>query len=252
MFLLRDRRDGTMKRMLDAFASDAERVTIRSGDRDLSSVYVPAGEGAPAFLLCQGIGERVEYWSGVQELLKLMGVSSLTFDYSGYGASSGRVSVAHCEQDAMAAYQELVDRGHQTIFLLGFSLGSGVALAVAPSLKIDGVILCEGYTTLREAAKAMGFPRWTTVAMPDVWQNIHRVKEQSAPVLVAHSDSDRLFPLTMAKRVCEACAENSELIVIPGLSHDAPVFAPTESYWRPIVEWARRHSFQENRPAGSG
>lgn len=242
MFVLRDHLDGTTERMLAAFQPDAERVMIRSGGRLLSSVYHSAGESAPAFLLCHGIGERVEYWRGVQEMLKVMGISSLVFNYSGYGLSSGSVSVVHCEEDAIAAYQLLVDRGHGSIFLLGFSLGTGVALAVAPQLDVDGVILCEGYASLREAAKAMGFPRWTTLAMPDVWRNIDRVQQQRCPVLVVHSDEDRLFPLTMARRVCEACGEGGELIVATGLSHDAPIYAPTESYWRPVVEWARRNA----------
>jgi alpha/beta superfamily hydrolase len=208
IFFRRDRLDGTMKRLLDAFSFDAERLTIRSGGRDLSAVYVRADAGAPVFLICHGIGERVEYWGGVQELLKTMGVSSLVFNYSGCGASSGRMSLAHCEEDALAACGELVHRRHQSIFLLGFSLGSGVVLAAAPQLKADGVILCEGYSTLREAATAMGFPRWTTCVMPNAWQNVHQVKQ----------------------------------LKIPGLSHDAPIFAPSEKYWRPIVEWARRNS----------
>jgi hypothetical protein len=245
IFYRRDLLDGTMKRLLDAFAWDAERLVIRSGGRELSAVYVLAGTGAPAFLICHGIGERVEYWSGVQQMLKTMGISSLVFNYSGYGASSGKVSVAHCEEDAVAAYGKLAGRGHcGSIFLLGFSMGSGVVLAVAPQLDVDGVILCEGYATLREAAVAIGFPRWSTCMMPDVWQNINQVAKLQAPVLVVHSDEDRLFPLTMAERVCKACGENGELIMVPGLSHDAPVYAPTKAYWQPVVEWAKRHSRQ--------
>jgi hypothetical protein len=242
VFLRRDRENGEMQRLLDAFAFDQERLTIQSGSRDLSAVYVRASDDAPAFLICHGIGEQVEYWSGVQELLRAMDVSSLVFNYSGYGASSGRVSVAHCEEDAIAAYRELTDRGHRSIFLLGFSLGSGVVLAVAPQLKIDGVILCQGYSTLREAALAMGFRRWMTHAMPDVWHNLRQLNEIKTPVLVIHSDGDQLFPVAMAKRVHEACGESGELIIVSGFAHDGPVYFPTEAYWRPVVEWAERVS----------
>jgi len=242
VFLQRDRRSGSMKRLLDAFAFDRQRVMIQSGGRELSGVYVRAGDDSPVFLICHGIGEQVEYWSGVQELLKTMDVSSLVFNYSGYGASTGRVSVAHCEEDAIAAYRVLKDRGHRSVFLLGFSLGSGVVLAVAPQLKVDGVILCQGYSTLREAALAMGFRRWMTYAMPDVWHNLRQVNGTTTPVLVVHSDGDRLFPVAMAQRVHGACGENGELIIIPGFAHDGPVYVPTEAYWRPVVEWAERVS----------
>jgi hypothetical protein len=138
-----------MGEILGAFSCDSGRLVISSGGRELSAVYVEAEGKAPTFLICHGIGEWVEYWGGVQLLLQTLGVSSLVFNYSGYGASSGHVSSAHCEEDAMAAYRELVARGCQSIFLVGFSLGSGVVSAVASKLRVDGVILCEGYSTLR-------------------------------------------------------------------------------------------------------
>jgi uncharacterized protein len=112
VFLRRDRQNGEMQRLLDAFAFEQTRLTIRSGSRDLSAVYVRASDDAPLFLICHGIGEQVEYWSGVQKLLKTMGTSSLVFNYSGYGASTGPVSAAHCEEDAIADYRKLAtDRG---------------------------------------------------------------------------------------------------------------------------------------------
>jgi alpha-beta hydrolase superfamily lysophospholipase len=240
MLFWRDRRDGSMGRILGAFSCDSGRLRIASGGRELSAVYVEAEGDAPVFLICHGIGERVEYWGGVQCLLKTMGVSSLVFNYSGYGRSTGTVSAAHCEEDAVEAYRELVGRGCRSIFLVGFSLGSGVVSAVASQLKIDGVILCEGYSTLREAAVAFGVPRWMASVVPKIWETVDRVRELEVPVLVMHSDEDLLFALTMAKRVAEACGRRGELIVVHGLSHDSPIFAPAESYWGPVVDWAKR------------
>jgi pimeloyl-ACP methyl ester carboxylesterase len=184
----------------------------------------------------------VEYWGKVQGLLKEMGVSSLVFNYSGYGTSSGFISAARCEEDAVAAYRELVDRGHQSIVLLGFSLGSGVGCAVASRINVDGLVLCEGFSSFREAGSAMGFPRWLTRAVPDVWDTVHRVCELKMAVLVVHSDTDDLLPFSMAERVVEACGVRGQLIVVNGLSHNAPIFAPTATYWQPIAEWVKQRS----------
>jgi pimeloyl-ACP methyl ester carboxylesterase len=226
--------------MLDRFAFAKERVVISSGWRKLSAVYVEAGKDAPAVLICHGIGELVEYWSDVQELLKGMGVSSLVFNYSGYGESTGRVSVANCEEDALAAYRELAGRGHRSIILLGFSMGTGVGCAVASRMNLDGLVLCEGFSSLREAGVAMGFPRWMTHGVPDVWNTVRCVGELKLPVLVVHSDEDGLFPLSMAGRVAEACGEHGELRVIRGVSHNVPIFAPTGEYWQPVADWVKR------------
>jgi alpha-beta hydrolase superfamily lysophospholipase len=250
----RDRHSGKMKRILDAFSFGEQRLVLESGGRRLSAVYVSAGNDAPAVLICHGIGEVVEYWGRVQEAFQEMGVSSLVFNYSGYGASSGTITVAHCEEDAIAAYRALVDRGHRSILLLGFSLGSGISCAAASRVDVDGLILCEGFSTFREGAMAIGCPQWLTHTVPNVWNTVGRVCDLRVPVLVVHSDADELFPLTMAKRVAEACGTQGELIVVNGLSHDAPIYTATPIYWRPIADWVKRRSAEvgkEESPVAS-
>ena len=236
-----------MGQVLGAFSLDQDRLIIPSGGRRLSAVYVSAGEDTPAVLICHGIGELVEYWGRVQGLLSDMGISSLVFNYSGFGASSGTVSATNCEEDAMAAYKELVDRGCQSIVLLGFSLGTGIGCAVASRIDLDGLVLCEGFSSFREAGSAMGFPRWLTRMVPNVWDTVDRVGALEIPVLVVHSDKDDLLPLSMAERVVEACGTRGQLIVINGFLHNAPIFAPTEMYWRPIAEWVKQRSSEAIR-----
>jgi len=240
----RDRRNGKMKRILDAFSFAEQKLVLESGGRRLSAVYVSAGNDAPAVLICHGIGEVVEYWGRVQQAFQKMGVSSLVFNYSGYGASTGVVSAAHCEKDVIAAYRALVDRGHRSIVLLGFSLGTGISCAAASRIEVDGLILCEGFTTFREAAMSIGCPRWLTRTVPDVWDTVVRVCNLSVPVLVVHSDADELFPMTMAERIAEACGPRGELIVVNGLVHDAPIYTATPVYWQPIADWVKRRSVE--------
>jgi hypothetical protein len=247
LLLRRDRRSGAVERIFRAFPFDKERIVIPSGDRRLSAVYVSAGDDTPAILICHGIGELVEYWGQVQRVLRGMGVSSLVFNYSGYGGSSGRITAARCEEDAIAAYSALVDRGHRSIVLLGFSLGSGVGCAAASRINVDGLVLCEGFSSFREGAKAIGFPHWMTHVVPDVWDTVVRVCDLNVPVLVVHSDADGLFPVSMAERVAEACESQGKLIVINGLSHNEPIFAPTAIYWQPIVEWVKQRTAEASK-----
>jgi uncharacterized protein len=238
----RDRRNGKMKRILDSFSFAEQKLVLESGGRRLSAVYVPAGNDAPAVLICHGIGEVVEYWGRVQEAFREMGVSSLVFNYSGYGASSGTVTAAHCEEDVIAAYRALLDRGHRSIVLLGFSLGTGISCAAASRVDVDGLILCEAFSTFREGAMAIGCPQWLTRTVPDVWDTAVRVCDLGVPVLVVHSDADELFPMTMAERIAEACGQRGELIVVNGLVHDAPIYTATPIYWQPIADWIKRRS----------
>lgn len=241
--LLRDTLSGRMGSQLKGFSLQQERFLLRSGGRSLSAVYVSAGEGSPVFLICHGIGERVEYWSGVQRLLREMGISSLAFNYTGFGASRGRVRVAHCEEDVIAAWEHLIGIDSKAIFLVGFSLGTGIAAATAHHLRgmqPKGIVLCEGFSSLREASLAAGLPRWLTSVAADTWSTERTVCDLKVPVLVVHSDGDSLFPLSMAQRVADACGERGEMMIVNGLEHNEPIFFAPESYWGPIVEWAKR------------
>lgn len=243
----RDRHNGKMTRILDAFSFAEQRLILQSGGRRLSAVYVPAGNDAPAVLICHGIGEVVEYWGRVQEAFQQMGVSSLVFNYSGYGESSGTITAAHCEEDVIAAHRALIDRGHRSIVLLGFSLGTGISCAAASRVDVDGLVLCEAFSTFREGAAAIGCPQWLTRTVPDVWDTAVRVCDLSVPVLVVHSDADELFPMTMAQRIAEACGPRGELIVVSGLVHDAPIYTATPVYWQPIADWIKRRPVEVGR-----
>jgi uncharacterized protein len=242
MLLRKDKLNGTMQQMLRTFAFSDERTVITSRGRDLSAVYVSAGGDTPAVLICHGIGELVEYWGRVQGMLQAMGVSSLVFNYSGYGDSTGSVSRQHCEEDAIAACAVLLGKGHPSNMLLGFSLGTGVGCAVVSQLNVDGMILCEGFSSLREAGTAMGFPYWMTRLVPNAWDTVNRIREVKTTVLVVHSDVDGLFPLSMAQRVAEAAGSRGQFFVVKGLTHNIPIFAPTEMYWGPIADWIKQRS----------
>jgi hypothetical protein len=203
-------------------------------------VYLASHHGAPAILICHGIGETVEHWSAVQAYLSERGVGSLIFNYSGYGASSGRIGAENCDEDLVSAYRELRRRvgPDARVFVLGFSLGSGIAASGASSLSPApaGLFLCEAYTSFRQAVSAMGFPRWIVHAFPDIWDTVATVKSLTLPVFIVHSDGDLLFPMEMAQRIASACRDQGELVIASGLTHNEPYLKPTDAYWGPIVQ----------------
>jgi pimeloyl-ACP methyl ester carboxylesterase len=164
----------------------------------------------------------------------------MVFNYSGYGASSGRVSAENCDEDLVSAYAELRRRvgPDRRVYVLGFSLGSGIAASGVGALHPApaGLFLCEAFTSFREAVRVMGFPQWVENSMPEIWDTVEAVKRWHIPVCVVHSDGDRLFPMEMARRIWNACGERGELVVARGLTHNEPYLRPTDAYWGPVVE----------------
>lgn len=245
--LLRDRVQGVVRRL--ARPAAAERFFFASGGlasdrRRLAAVLVEAGDGAPVVLICHGIGETVEHWSAVQAFLEERGVGSMVFNYSGYGRSEGSIRAEHCDEDLVSAYAELRRRvgAERRVFVLGFSLGSGIAGSGVESLEpaVTGLFLCEAFTSFREATRVAGVPGWLARFAPDIWDTVAAMRCVSMPVWVIHSDGDRLFPVTMARRLAEAAGTRGELVVVTGFAHDEPYRRVRQEYWGVVVERVKR------------
>ena len=214
------------------------RHSIPSKKQRLDAVLVRPASGEPlaSLLICHGIGETVEHWHRVQQLLADSGVASLVVDYSGYGRSPGFFSARQAEEDAIAAFHFLVEMtAPLPVSILGLSLGSGIALAIVEKVPAHRLVLCAAFTSLREASGRVGVPHAFRFAVPAVWDASETLRRCPVPVLIVHGEKDRLFPVHMARKLAGFCGSNCELIIVPGASHNDPFYHPQESYWGSIV-----------------
>lgn len=242
--VLRDRLLGRMRPIVDGRVEGAtvERHRIASGANVLDAVWVrPAAVTVRAVvLICHGIGETVEHWPAVQQMLAENGAASLVFDYSGYGRSTGRIEAAQCERDTIAAFEYLKGLAAGAGFgaeiaVLGFSLGSGIAAAVMCRVRASRLVLCAGFTSFRAAAHSLGMPGVLGPLIPPLWHAEESLRGCGAPILVVHGDRDRAFPVEMAAELAACCG--AKTIIVPNLRHAEPYYKPSLAYWGPIVEW---------------
>jgi alpha-beta hydrolase superfamily lysophospholipase len=243
VLLVRDLLLGRVKRRWEIGPADVgfSQQAIPSGRHLVDAVLaVPeSGEARAAVLLCHGIGETVQHWIGVQRLLAEQGVASLVFDYAGYGRSTGFFNARQSEEDAVAAFHFLRERVVALpVALLGFSLGSGIAVAVLDRVRADGLVLGAAFTSLRNGARSVGIPGWLGFGVPPIWRTEETLRACSVPVLLVHGDRDRLFPVSMAMALKDCCGSEAELVIVPGLAHDEPFYRPTASYWDRVAGFA--------------
>ena len=226
-----------------SFGAPFERLTITSGDRALDATIVKAAsDSAPAVLIFHGTAEAVSYWADTQALLYRQGVTSMVFDYSGFGRSTGRATVAHLQEDSDSAYADFVRRigPKARPYVLGYSLGTGVLFDAVgrwtPSPA--GVVFAASYSSARDGAVAFGLvPRWATFLLPDLWNVARDTRNLRQPLLVLQSHADQLFPLSMAKAVFDAATVPKQMVVLHGYRHEAGHEDPTDEYWAPVVRF---------------
>jgi fermentation-respiration switch protein FrsA (DUF1100 family) len=81
----------------------------------------------------------------------------------------------------------------------------------------------------------MALPKPLAFLVPPIWNSQDALRTCSIPVLVVHGEKDRLFPVRMAEDLKDACCSPTELVTIPGLSHNEPFYNPQLAYWGQII-----------------
>jgi pimeloyl-ACP methyl ester carboxylesterase len=219
---------------------DATQHTIPSGKNRLDAVYVTpsSGEAQAAVLICHGIGEIAPQWFPIQRTFAENNISSLVFDYSGYGRSTGRPHWTQCEDDAVSAFNLLKELAPKApIAILGFSLGTGIAPTILNRVEADRLVLCGGFSSFRKAARAARIPGFLSRFVPPIWSAEEALRTCILPILIVHGDHDGLFRLPMANDLVACSNGCAELLVLPARSHNEPFYNPQSHYWGPIIAW---------------
>jgi pimeloyl-ACP methyl ester carboxylesterase len=214
------------------------RHVIHSASNSIDGLLVrPHGQAAQAsVLICHGIGDTVQHWHVVQQMLAGCGVASLVFDYSGYGRSTGWFSARQAELDAVSAFHCLERlTAPLPVSVLGLSLGTGIAAAIVAKVPAHRLVLCAGFTSLREAAVSVGVPKFIASATPEIWNAEESLRACSVPVLIVHGEKDPLFSVRMAAELQSFCRSPARLVIVPGASHNDPFYYPQLSYWGDII-----------------
>ena len=223
-----------------ALGITVSRESFQSGNNRIDAAFVRQAATPPqaALVLCHGIGETVDRWFPVQQLLALNGVASLVFDYSGYGRSTGRVDWLQSELDAVAAFQHMQQLMYPLpVSLLGFSLGTGIATAIIDKVNTENLILCAAFTSFREGARSVGIPLQLSRLVPAIWPTRETLRACSIPVLIVHGETDGLFPVQMARDLAAGRPGNTTLVIVPNVSHNQPFRTPDLDFWGPVISW---------------
>lgn len=118
-------------------------------------------------------------------------VNVFGYDYSGYGASTGRPLVSNTYADIIAAYDYLVEQAgvpRKSIILYGQSVGSGPSCKLAASRKrpVRALIL---HSPILSGLRVLVENRGPLCCF-DIYPNNRRIAKVRCPVMVIHGDHD--------------------------------------------------------------
>ena len=202
--------------------SGVEDLRLTTGDGEtLVAWYVPAKDGHPLILYFHGNGGALADRVARFRALTACGYGLLAVSYRGYGGSTGSPAQKGLMEDAETAYREARARGYDggRIVLMGESLGTGVATALAAAHEAAALVLDSPYSSAVEVAAAH-YP-----IFPVKWLMFDRFRSDLAiggvhiPILVLHGDEDDVIPISLGRRLFELANEPKTFILVSGGKH---------------------------------
>ncbi|MFW6456765.1 MAG: alpha/beta hydrolase [Planctomycetota bacterium] len=198
---------------------------------------------APVLLFFHGNGgnltHRVEWF----RMLHNRGLRILAIDYRGYGQSGGSPSEEGLYSDAEAAYDYLITQKKadpNDIISYGKSLGTAVALRLALSQPVAGVVLESPFISAEAMAREM-FPFLPPGPfVRSDFGNADRIGQLTKPVLIIHGDNDEIVPFEQGRVVFEAATGDREFYRIDGAGHNNLYKVGGEPYLERITEFCHR------------
>jgi fermentation-respiration switch protein FrsA (DUF1100 family) len=181
----------------------AQEVVLDTADGEKIVVWHVAPQpGKQVVIFFHGNGEVIAWRVARFRKLYDGGFGVIAVSYRGYGGSTGSPTEAGLivDGEAAAAFAATL-YPPERIALWGYSLGSGVAVALASKHPVGKLILEAPFTSAADIGAA-AFPflpvRWL---LKDSFHSDDRIGAVRAPLLIMHGEKDTVVPIRFGERL---------------------------------------------------
>ena len=183
---------------------DARSVTFTTDD-GVTLVGHVFGSGTRGVVLGHMYPADQTSWYATAGDLARRGYLVLTFDFRGYGTSTGTKQIEYIDRDMDAAYREMLTLGAERAVLAGASMGGTAALMVAAREPVAGVATFSAPVEFRGLSAASSVPVIT------------------APMLFVAAQADTGGPA--AQELGRLATGPKQVRIFPGSDHGTALFS---------------------------
>ena len=162
-------------------------------------------------------------------------------EYPGYGSRAGSVGKTAFIEAGRNAVRQLLATDSRPLHLLGESIGSGVACALAGEMpdRIAGLALVVPFARLQEVAREKF--RWLPVGLllRDKFDNIAALAAYRGRVAIVVADSDEVVGAAQGRKLHETYAGPKLLVVLPGAGHNSFDIQPWAPWFGKVGDFLR-------------
>lgn len=148
-----------------------------------------------------------------------IGCNIFSYDYSGYGTSTGKPSEANIYADIEAAMKALNTRYNirtEEVILYGQSIGTVPSIDLATRHNFGGIIL---HSPLLSGMR-VAFPETRRTWFFDPFPSIDKINRVQSPVLFIHGTEDEVIDFTHGVTLFNNCPNSVEPLWVQGAGHN--------------------------------
>lgn len=203
------------------FPEVEEHVLTTADGEKIILWHMPAKPGRPVILYFHGNGDFLAGFFGRFRELIADGTGVVVPAYRGYAGSTGAPSEQGLLRDAAAAYAFTNARySPDRIVAWGFSLGTGVAVALAAEQPVAKLILEAPFSSTADVASSLFWFMPVRLVMRDQFRSDERIARVKVPLLVMHGTDDHAIPIPFGERLFALAHEPKRFVGIPGGGHE--------------------------------
>ncbi len=222
-----------------SYEPDLTTKTLDSDTGDkIATAFLPANHSKKLLLYSHGNGEDIGQIYPTLKEFQRRGLSTLAYDYPGYGRSSGTATETSVYRSAETAYTYATSElgfDAKNIFLYGRSLGSGPSCWLAEKYVIGGLIL-EGAFSSTFRVKT----RWKLLPF-DKFDNLKRLPQIKSPLLLIHGKLDTTVPFRHALTNHSAATSEVESFWVDQAGHNTLPETAGNKYWETVLLFVSKH-----------
>lgn len=198
----------------------ATEFTFNNGDVTLHGWLYQEKYAKDRLIIYYG-GNAEDIFYAHEQFSKYGDTAALLVNYRGYGKSTGTPGEKEFFSDALAIFDEIQKRySPHTLFLMGRSLGSGVASYVAAQRKVSGIILITPFDSIASIAQRQYPFLPTGKLLRHPFHSTQYAPHFTAPVLVIYGGRDTIVLPEQTEKLLEYIPGKPEVLFIAEAEHN--------------------------------
>ena len=199
------------------------RISLQINDVDFTGINSgKLNNTKPLIIYFGGNAEDVFY--NYSDFKSELNAQFIAFNYRGFAGNQGEPTIAAILLDTKALLTKLINDyslDPTNIFLMGRSLGAGIAVQLSKEKEYAGVILISPFDSMVNIAKRhfKWFP--VSILLKHPMDSLDIAKRSSKPLLILAAENDAIIPVSHSQALFDVwSSKNKQINIINNTNHN--------------------------------